>query len=79
MGGAFCNCLLASIDPVNNYDELRKIMPRLVGKQSNKGLYVGLFLLVAIAGFIGLEYSGTMNVIPGFGKESILINRQKQL
>ena len=44
-------------------------MPRLVGKQSNRGLYAGLVLLVALAGFVGLEYAGVINVIPGFGKE----------
>ena len=45
-------------------------MPRLVGKKSNPALYVGLGLLVAILGAIGLEYSGAINYIPGFGKET---------
>jgi hypothetical protein len=53
-------------------------MPRLVGKQSNQGLYVGLILLAAIASFIGLEYAGVINVIPGFGKErSLIISPQR--
>jgi len=50
-------------------------MPRLVGKQSNTGSYVALIALVAIAGFIGLEYAGVINVVPGFGKESTSVNQ----
>jgi hypothetical protein len=45
-------------------------MPRLVGKQSNTPLYVGIALLLALAGVGGLEYFGAINVIPGFGLES---------
>jgi hypothetical protein len=52
-------------------------MPRLVGNQSNRGLYTGLIVLAAIIGFFGLEYTGTINVIPGFGQESILLRRVK--
>ncbi len=52
-------------------------MPRLVGKQSKKGLYVGLILLAAIAGFMGLEYTGVINVVPGFGKERHLVIQQR--
>jgi cyanate permease len=44
-------------------------MPRLVGKQSNTSLYVGIALLLALAGAVGLEYFGAINVIPGFGLE----------
>ena len=52
-------------------------MPRLVGKQSNRGLYVGLVLLAAVAGFVGLEYTGVINVIPGFGKERALVIQKR--
>jgi hypothetical protein len=52
-------------------------MPRLVGKQSNQGLYVGLALLVAIAGLIGLEYSGAIDLSPDFGKQPVLNNPKK--
>jgi hypothetical protein len=44
-------------------------MPRLLGKSSKVPGYFGIALLAAIAGSIALEYSGTINVIPGFGKE----------
>ncbi|GEM_PF-1875480 len=44
-------------------------MPRLVGKQSNSGLSVGLFLLISIGVLGALEYIGTIDVIPNFGTE----------
>jgi hypothetical protein len=44
-------------------------MPRLIGKSSEAPLYVGITLLLMIAGAIALEYMGTIDVIPGFGKE----------
>ena len=46
-------------------------MPRLIGKQSNRGLYTGLILAFAIvAGAASsLEYFGFINVIPGFGRD----------
>ena len=47
-------------------------MPRLVGKQSNSGLYVGLALLVAILGAVALEYFGVVNYVPNFGRETRL-------
>jgi hypothetical protein len=52
-------------------------MPRLVGKQSNSGWYVGLFCVVAIAaaGTVALEYCGIINEIPGFGKNQKLIGQ----
>ncbi len=52
-------------------------MPRLVGKQSNTGLYASLILLAAVAGFVGLEYIGAINVIPGFGKERALVIQKR--
>lgn len=44
-------------------------MPRLVGKQSNSGLSVGLFLLISIAVLGALEYVGAVDLIPSFGAE----------
>lgn len=45
-------------------------MPRLVGKQSNSGLYLGTFLGLAIATAGLAEYLGVVNVVPGFGRDS---------
>jgi hypothetical protein len=45
-------------------------MPRLVGKQSNNGLLATLLLLVALAAAVGLEYTGAINVVPGFGRDT---------
>jgi hypothetical protein len=45
-------------------------MPRLVGKQSNRSLYLGVTLLVVLAGAGALEYFGATDVVPGFGLES---------
>jgi hypothetical protein len=52
-------------------------MPRLVGKQSNRGLYVGFvgFAAIAIAGTVAMEYFGVINTIPGFGKDQKLIGQ----
>ena len=49
-------------------------MPRLVGKQSNEGLLVSLLVLAAIAVVTGLEYTGAINVVPGFGKDAPTFN-----
>jgi hypothetical protein len=45
-------------------------MPRLVGKKSNDGLIATLLLLVAIAAAVGLEYTGAIDVVPGFGRDT---------
>lgn len=45
-------------------------MPRLVGKQSNEGLLVSLLMIAAIAIATGLEYTGIINVVPGFGQDN---------
>ncbi len=52
-------------------------MPRLVGKQSNSGLYVGLvcFTAIAVAGTIAMEYFGIINTVPGFGKNQNLMGQ----
>ncbi len=44
-------------------------MPRLLGKSSKAPVYFGIALLAAAAGAVALEYSGAINMIPGFGKE----------
>jgi hypothetical protein len=44
-------------------------MPRLIGRSSEVPIYLGITLLLVIAGAVALEYTGTINVIPGFGKE----------
>jgi hypothetical protein len=52
-------------------------MPRLVGKQSNSGLYVGLvcFAAIAVAGTVAMEYFGIINTVPGFGKNQNLMGQ----
>ena len=45
-------------------------MPRLVGKQSNQGLSLGMLLLAAAAAYGVLEYSGTVDLIPNVGYPS---------
>ena len=47
-------------------------MPRLIGKQSNSGWYVGSLLILAIAIAGIFEYTGFINVIPGLGREDRL-------
>jgi hypothetical protein len=44
-------------------------MPRLLGKPSKAPVYLGIALLAAIAGVAALEYSGTIDLIPGFGQD----------
>jgi hypothetical protein len=51
-------------------------MPRLLGKPSKAPVYLGVTLLVAIAGATALEYYGTIDLIPGFGQYQ---NNTKQL
>jgi hypothetical protein len=52
-------------------------VPRLIGKQSNRGLYSGLifFTAIAVAGAIAVEYFGIINIVPGFGKNQKLIGQ----
>jgi len=48
-------------------------MPRLVGKRSNKGvIYTGVFLGLAIATAVTLEYVGAIDLVPDFGKSTKL-------
>lgn len=42
-------------------------MPRLEGKRSNTGLYIVLLIVVLLIILLLLEYSGAINLIPGFG------------
>jgi hypothetical protein len=44
-------------------------MPRLIRKSSEAPLYLGITLLLVMAGAVALEYTGTIDIIPGFGKE----------
>jgi hypothetical protein len=44
-------------------------MPRLMGKRSNSDSTIALFLLLAIAAGAFLEYTGYVNLIPGFGRD----------
>jgi hypothetical protein len=44
-------------------------MPRLLGKSSKTPLYLGIALLVVVAGAATLESSGTIDLIPGFGQD----------
>jgi hypothetical protein len=44
-------------------------MPRLLGKSSKTPAYFGMAFLAILAGAAVLEYSGAINVVPGFGKE----------
>ena len=50
-------------------------MPRLVGKTSKTPLYVGIVLVSTIAVVGALEYAGTIDLVPGFGR----VNRVRQL
>jgi hypothetical protein len=43
-------------------------MPKLIGRLSEAPLYLGITLLLVIAGAVALEYTGTIDIIPGFGK-----------
>jgi hypothetical protein len=55
-------------------------MPRLVGKKSNTSLYAGLFCLVGVvaAGALGLEYTGVIDEVPGFGQPQRLVGLSHQ-
>jgi hypothetical protein len=52
-------------------------MPRLVGKPSKTPLYVGIAVLVAVAGLGALEYTGTIDLIPGFGEDQNTVRRSE--
>jgi hypothetical protein len=56
-------------------------MPRLLGKPSKTPVYFGMAFLAVLAGSAVLEYSGVINVIPGFGKgpERIIIVPQEAI
>jgi hypothetical protein len=49
-------------------------MPRLVGKSSKVPSYIGLALLATILGAGALEYSGTIDLVPGFGQGRVAGN-----
>jgi hypothetical protein len=54
-------------------------MPRLIGKQSNPAIPLSLFILLAIAGLVGLEYLGIINVINGFGNDRVEIRTYRNI
>ncbi len=45
-------------------------MPRLAGKQTDHSWIVGLILIAGVAAIGTLEYIGTTNFIPEFGRDS---------
>lgn len=51
-------------------------MPRLIGEKSNAGAYIFVgFLLGLAAGIAGMsEYTGVIDVVPRFGKQSKIID-----
>jgi hypothetical protein len=49
-------------------------MPRLVGKQSNSGIYAFLCLLGFIAVIVALEYFGVINLVEDFGSATNLFD-----
>jgi hypothetical protein len=52
-------------------------MPRLLGKSSKAPLYVGVTLVIAIAGAFALEYFGVIDVVPNFGKDQKMMGQSK--
>ena len=48
-------------------------MPRLIGKQSKSSVPLSLLILAAISTVVGLEYTGAINVINGFGNDRLEI------
>jgi hypothetical protein len=61
------------IDTIVHIEIISKIpeifMPRLVGKSSKTPLYIGVVLLLALAGATALEYLGVIDLVPGFGRD----------
>jgi hypothetical protein len=53
-------------------------MPRLIGKQSNPAIPLSLLMIAAVAGVIGLEYVGAINIIDGFGSDRVEIQTYPQ-
>jgi hypothetical protein len=50
-------------------------VPRLVGKQSNEGLYAWIVLIAAILVAGSCEYFGVINVVPKFGSETNTLSK----
>lgn len=53
-------------------------MPRLVGQRSNSGLYLGLFVAIAVITTVLVEYFGVIDVVPGFGRDPIELKIQQK-
>lgn len=54
-------------------------MPRLVGKQSHTGENIAALLILAAIAGVALEYVGTINVVPGFGRDDRYSPLQSQV
>jgi hypothetical protein len=50
-------------------------VPRLVGKQSNEGLYAWVVIIAAVLVAGSCEYFGVINVVPKFGSETNTLSR----
>ena len=44
-------------------------MPRLEGQKANPTMTIILIVVILALIFLGLEYFGVLNLIPGFGKD----------
>jgi hypothetical protein len=54
-------------------------MPRLVGKTSYSGLYSTLAIVaIALGAATALEYFGFIDVVPGFGTGSKVVNQENR-
>jgi len=72
-----CNYSIARMELTKQTLSCKEAMPRLVGKQSNMNLYIVLVVLAGVVSFLGLEYTGKIDIVPGFGKVPTLTNQQK--
>ncbi len=45
-------------------------MPRLIGRTSKTPLYTTLLIIVTAAAVTGLEYTGEIDIVPGFGRDN---------
>lgn len=46
-------------------------MPRLVGKKSNAAAYTTLGIVAALLAGVVLEYTGVIDLVPGFGPDKV--------
>jgi hypothetical protein len=50
-------------------------MPRLLGKSSKAPLYIGVALVIAVAGAVATEYFGVIDMVPNFGKDQKMMGQ----